>query len=283
MRIRVFLVFLLPLLFLLLLVRMTVRFVRQRKRLQHADSAAAGTVTDVRCKQFSKELYHFTAYVQYEVNGKTYQTKFKPDSDVSPNCAVKVGDAVKVHYHSGNPADGAVRCALQGSELAAVICVYLPLFFSLMLTDCFVRTDVGWFTLPERRLIGAIRLAGLTLNALGFGVLAVILLRSARRAETVSGTIREIRQFGKQTVFCTEYVLDGETCTIRIPKEAGDTQEFAVGDSIHFRLLFGGAVVSMPRADGKDRSIWYFISTLLGVAGLCKYLLEDLFRLLRLQ
>ena len=283
MRIRVFLVFLLPLLFLLLFIRMAVRFVRQRRLLLHADAVTDGTVTDVRSRQFSRELYQFTAYVQYKVNGQTYQTKFKPDTEAAPDCAVKAGDTVKVHYPSGNPAEGAVRCAMQSAELAAVICAYLPMLFSLMLTDCFARTDIGWFTLPERRLIGAIRLAGLAVNALGFVVLAVLLLRSARRTEPVSGTIREIRLIGKQTVLCTEYMIDGEVCCIRLPKESGDTREYAVGDGIRFRLLFGGAVVSVVREERKGRSMLYFLLTLLVAAGMLALLTEDFVRLLHLQ
>ena len=283
MKIRVFLVFLLPLLFLLLLIRMIVRFVRLRKRLIHADSVAEGTVTNVRSKPISKKIYQFTAYVQYEVNGKTYQTKFKPDSDVTPDCSVKIGDTVKVHYQSGYPAEGAVRCAMQSSELIAVICVYLPFYFTLMLTDCFVQTDVGWFTLPERRLIGAIRLAGMIINALGFIVLTVMLFRSNLSTEPISGTIREIRQIGKQTIFNTEYVIDGETCSLQIPKESEDTREYAVGDSIRFRLLLGGAIVSPVRESVKNRGLAYFLFTLLVVAVLFGFLLEDLIQLLHLQ
>ena len=283
MRIRVFLVFLLPLLFLLLLIWMIVRFVRRRKRLIHADSVAEGTVTDVRSKPVSKEIYQFTAYVQYEVNGKTYQTKFKPDSDVTPDCSVKVGDKRKVHYQSGYPAEGAVRCAMQSAELIPVICVYLPFFFTLMLTDCFVRTDVGWFTLPERRLIGAIRLAGMMINALAFIVLIVVLFRSNLRAEPISGTIREIRQIGKQTILRTEYEIDGETISLQLPKDSGDTREYAVGDSIRFRLLLGDSIVSPVREDGKNRSLAYILFTLLAVAVLSGVLLEELFRLLHLQ
>ena len=74
MRIRVFLVFLLPLLFLLLLIWMIVRYVRRRKRLIHADSVAEGTVTDVRSKPVSKEIYHFTAVLDLKNQTRFYHS-----------------------------------------------------------------------------------------------------------------------------------------------------------------------------------------------------------------
>ncbi len=281
MRIRVFLIFLLPLLFLLLTIRTVLRFLRRRKRIQNADAAAEGTVTKVRCSKVQREYYQFTAAVRYKVDGQTYHTKFKPLPQNTPDCSVREGDAVTVHYQTGFPAEGFVQRETYGTDIAGILCTVMPLFFTVMLTDSLIRWDTGWFTLPERRLIGAIRLSLLALMFLGLIVLSIWVFLKSRRSEPYEGTIREIRQFGRQTVLCTEYEINGEKQIIPLLKEAADKRNYAVGDRIRFRMA-GGLLVSIEQDKSKGESFAQWFFPVIGSVLLFLMLLSDLQRLLKM-
>ena len=281
MRIRVFLIFLLPLLFLLLTIRTVLRFLRRRKRVQNADAAAEGTVTKVRCSKVQREYYQFTAAVRYKVDGQTYHTKFKPLPQNTPDCSVRKGDAVTVHYQTGFPAEGFVQRETYGTDIAGILCTVMPLFFTVMLTDSLIRWDIGWFTLPERRLIGAIRLILLALMFLAPIVLSIWVFLKSRRSEPYEGTIREIRQFGRQTVLCTEYEINGDKQIIPLLKGAADKRNYAVGDRIRFRMA-GGLLIGMEREKSKGESIANCIFPVIGSVLLFLMLLEDLQRLLKM-
>ena len=278
MRIRVFLMFLLPLLFLLLTIRTILRFIRRRKRVHNADAAAEGTVTKVRSSKVQKDCYQFTAAVRYEVDGQTYQTKFKPFAQNTPDCSVREGDTVTVHYQAGYPAEGFVQREAYVTDITGIICSVLPLFFSVMLIDSFIHWDIGWFTLPERRLIGAIRLILLALMFLGLIAVTTWALLKSRRSEPYEGTIREIKQFGRQTVLCTEYEINSEKQIMPIPKEASDKRNYAVGDSIRFRMA-GGLLIGIEQEKNKSKRIAYGLLPVIGSVFLLLMLLEELHRL----
>lgn len=281
MRFRVFLIFLLPLLFLLLTIGTVLRFLRRRKRMQNADAAAEGTVTKVRCSKVQREYYQFTAVVRYKVDGQTYHTKFKPLPQNTPDCSVRKGDAVTVHYQTGFPAEGFVQRETYGTDIAGIVSAVMLLFISVMLTDSFIRRDIGWFTLPERRLIGAIRFSLLALMFLGLIAVAIRLFLKSRRSEPFEGTIREIKQLGRQTVLCTEYEINGEKQIIPLLKEAADKRNYAVGDRIRFRMA-GGLLISIERENSKGESIANWIFPVIGSVLLFVMLLSDLQRILKM-
>lgn len=228
-----------------------------------------------------KDCYQFTAAVRYEVDGQTYQTKFKPFAQNTPDCSVREGDTVTVHYQAGYPAEGFVQREAYVTDITGIICSVLPLFFSVMLIDSFIHWDIGWFTLPERRLIGAIRLILLALMFLGLIAVTTWALLKSRRSEPYEGTIREIRQFGRQTVLCTEYEVSGEKQIIPLPKEASDKRNYAVGDSVRFRMA-GGLLIGMERENSKGESIANWIFPVIGSVLLFVMLLSDLQRLLKM-
>lgn len=281
MRIRVFLIFLLPLLFLLLALWTLLRFFRRRKRMNHADAAAEGTVTEIRSRKLQTDFYQFTATVRYEADGQTYQTKFHPLAESTPDCSVRKGDAVTVHYQTGYPAEGFVQREVSTRDLAVILCAVMPLFFSVMLTDSFIRSDIGWFTLPERRLIGAIRFGLLALMFLGLLAFSILLLLKSRRSVPYEGTLREIRQIGGRTVLFIEYEINGEKQIIQIMKESADKRNYAVGDSIRFRMN-GGLLIGIERKKSKGESIAYGFFLIAGSVLLLCMLLEDLQRLLNM-
>ena len=281
MRFRVFLIFLLPLLFLLLTIGTVLRFLRRRKRMQNADATAEGNVTKVRCSKVQREYYQFTAAVRYKVDGQTYHTKFKPLPQNTPDCSVRKGDAVTLHYQTGFPAEGFVQRETFGTDIAGIVSAVMLLFISVMLTDSFIRRDIGWFTLPERRLIGAIRLSLLALMFLALIVLSIWVFLKSRRSEPYEGTIREIKQLGRQTVLCTEYEVSGEKQIIPLPKEASDKRNYAVGDSVRFRMA-GGLLVSIEQEKSKGESIANWIFPVIGSVLLFLMLLSDLQRLLKM-
>lgn len=286
MRIRVFLLFLAPLLFLLLTVRSILRCVRLRRRFLQADCDTEGTVTAVRSQQIRKGLYSFSAAARYTVDGKTYSAKFRPFAENTPECPFRQGDPVTVHYQAEHPEDGFVLNTQSKlmSAFGLILCMYMLLFCTLLITGSIVRFDTGWFTLSERRLIGAVRLAGLTLILLAFIVvmLLAVLALSKKSGNTLTGTVREIRQFGKQTVLCTEYVHRGKTQFIRLPKEPGDKQEYAVGDSVRFRMIWDSILLSIERPKKKSGSAFYWFVLFAAAAALSGFLIEDLLDLLKL-
>ena len=228
-----------------------------------------------------KDCYQFTAAVRYEVDGQTYQTRFRPFAQNTPDCSVRDGDAVTVHYQAGYPAEGFVQRELYVTDFAYIICAVLLLFFSVMLIDSYICWDIGWFTLPERRLIGAIRLILMALMFLGIIAVTIWVLQKSSRSEPYEGTIREIKQFGRQTVLCTEYEINRENQFMPLPKEASDKRNYAVGDRIRFRMA-GGLLIGIEQEKSKIKRIAYRLLPVIVSVVLLLLLLEDLHRLLQM-
>ena len=281
MRIRVLLLFLLPALLLALTVWIVLRFARRCKRFRLADSAAAGTVTEVRTQTIQKGVYSFKVFVRYEIGGNPYQTKYKLPTQLSPEPPVKAGDAVTVHYQAGYPAEGIVRNDT-AIPLIPLVCTFILLFVSVLVTGSFAQFDTGWFTQPERRAIGVIRLVFMALGFLGIFAVLVWMTPSRRRGIPLEGTVREIKQAGKQTVIYADCEIKGVQHTVLLAKETGDTREYAAGDSIALRMKEGGAVFWVDRAYRKSEIIKYGIVGLCIVAAAVLVLADELIKLKKL-
>ena len=285
MRIRVMLVLLIPALLLLLTVWLVLRYFRQLSRCRLADQTVQGIVTKVISKAYSKELYKFTALVRYEADGQTYEKKNLPYPENTPDCPIKEGDTVTVHYPAGHPEDGFVRDGMRApaeSRLIAACCAFILLFVLLLITDSLVRYATGWFTLPERKLIGAVRLGGMVLLLLGMAAAAAALLLSRRRAVPATGTVREVKQYGRQTAILAECLIGGEQRVLFVPKEPADKREYAAGDSIVLRVPRDASQAWIDRKQGKGTVILNVIAYAAGFACILSWLIGDLLKLLKM-
>lgn len=281
MRLRVILVFFVPAVLLVLTVWFIVQYIRRIRQCGLADKTAEGTVTKVRSRAFTKDLYKFTAFVRYEADGRVYETKNLPYAENTPECPFKEGDAVTVHYPADHPECGFVRDGMRSpaeGALVAACCFSVLLFVFLLVIDSLV----WWFTLPERKLIGAVRLAGMALVFLGFGAAAIWLYLSRRRAVPATGTVREVKRFGKQTALLTACQIDGEERVLLIPKEPSDKREYAAGDSIELRVPRDASQTWIWRKQSKGNAVLCGFTFVLGLVCLLNWLLEDLFKLLKM-
>lgn len=237
MRIRVLLVFLLPAVLLVLTVWLTAEYLLRRRRFRTAGAVTDGTVVRVRSKKIRTNLYTFTAFVRYEADGQTYQTKFSLYPENTPDCAVKAGDILTVRYPEGSPAKGFAACDLRYTMTAAAAAVGTGagLFLVLLITDSLVRYPIGWFTLPERRLIAFVRVAGMGLIVLAAAVLFLRELILMRHGVPVTATVREVRTCGKQTLICADCETDGTVFSLRLAKSPSDKHKYEAGEIISLR------------------------------------------------
>lgn len=240
MRIRVILVLLVFAVMLLLTLWAVLRCIRLRRLFRTADAAAEGTVTRVRTARIARTLYRYTVFVRYEADGNTFETKYQPPAEESPECPLREGSAAAVRYRTGHPETGFVQGGGQTPADFAVItalCFAMLLFFMLLCTGSLVRYPLGWFTVPERRLLGIVRLTGMALFLLAFAAAGIWVLLIYRRAVPLTGTVLEIRKVLRQTILRTECEIGGEYRTVDLPQDRSDKREFAVGDRIELRCL----------------------------------------------
>ncbi|MBR5405006.1 MAG: DUF3592 domain-containing protein [Oscillospiraceae bacterium] len=240
MRIRVILVLLVPAVLLLLTVRTVLRCIRMRRLFRTADAAAEGTVTKVRAAKLTRTLYSYTVSVRYEADGKTFETKHRLPAEESPECPMEAGSTAEVRYRTGHPETGFMQGSGQSSaDLATItaLCAAILLFLVLLCSGSLVRYPLGWFTVPERRLLGIVRLTGIALFLLAFAALGVWTLLIYRRAVPLTGTVLEVRKVLRQTILRTECEMNGEYRTVDLPKDKSDKREFSVGDRIELRCL----------------------------------------------
>ena len=278
MRIRVIPVFLVPAALLILTVLLAAQYFLRRRRFRTAGAVTDGTVIRVRSKKVRNSLYTFTAFVRYEADGQTFQTKFSPYPENTPDCAVKEGDTLTVRYPEGQPEKGFAACDLRYTMTAAVSAVFaaMVLFLTLLITDSLVRYPIGWFTLPERRLIAFVRLTGMGLIVLASVVLLLWELILMHRGVPVTAAVREVRTFGKQTLICAECETDGTFFPLRLVKSPSDKRGYSAGETVSLRRHpYDPTQFTIERRRTLPETVLTVFMAAMGIAGIVLFLIGE--------